>query len=43
MNRKHKVNTARSKQEEYVKRAEKYVKEYQQQQKSFVDFKRRVI
>jgi len=41
MNRKHKVSTARHKQDEELKRAEKYVKEYQQQQKSFVDFKKR--
>ena len=43
MNRKHKVSTSRNKQDEPIKRVEKYVKEYKQQQKSFVDIKRRVI
>jgi len=43
LNRKHKVSTSRNKQDEPIKRVEKYVKEYKQQQKSFVDIKRRVI
>jgi len=43
LNRKHKVSTSRNKQDEPIKRVEKYVKEYKQGQKSFVDIKRRVI
>jgi large subunit ribosomal protein L7e len=41
LNRKHKVSTSRNKHDEPIKRVEKYVKEYKQGQKSFVDIKRR--